>query len=47
MQAYEVMYIIRPDLEEEAIKANVDKFAEVVTAIGGTDLKFTFGGKRL
>lgn len=46
MQAYEVMYIIRPDLEEEAVKANVDKFAEVVNANGGSDLKVDFWGKR-
>ncbi|MGI6450822.1 MAG: 30S ribosomal protein S6 [Desulfitobacteriia bacterium] len=46
MQAYEVMYIIRPDLEEEAVKANVDKFAEVVNANGGTDLKVDLWGKR-
>ncbi len=46
MQAYEVMYIIRPDLDEEAIKANVDKFAEVVNANGGSDLKVDTWGKR-
>lgn len=46
MQAYENMYIIRPDLDEEAVKANVDKFAEVVTANGGSDLKVDIWGKR-
>lgn len=46
MQAYEVMYIIRPDLDEEAVKANVDKFAEVVNANGGSDLKVDLWGKR-
>ncbi|UWG97246.1 30S ribosomal protein S6 [Dehalobacter sp. DCM] len=46
MQAYENMYIIRPDLDEEAVKANVDKFAEVVTANGGSDLKVDVWGKR-
>lgn len=46
MQAYEVMYIIRPDLDEEAIKANVEKFAEVVNANGGADLKVDTWGKR-
>ncbi len=46
MQAYEVMYIIRPDFDEEAVKANVDKFAEVVTSNGGTDLKVDLLGKR-
>ncbi|MGI5902392.1 MAG: 30S ribosomal protein S6 [Desulfitobacteriia bacterium] len=46
MRAYEVLYIIRPDLEEEAIKANIDRFAEIVTANGGTDLKIDPWGKR-
>lgn len=46
MQAYENMYIIRPDLDEEAVKANVDKFAEVVAANGGADLKVDSWGKR-
>lgn len=46
MQAYEVMYIIRPDLDEEAVKANVDKFAEIVNANGGADLKVDLWGKR-
>jgi len=46
MRAYEVMYIIRPDLEEEAVKSYVDKFAEVVNANGGTELKVDFWGKR-
>jgi len=46
MQAYEVMYIIRPDLDEEAVKANVDKFAEVVNTNGGTELKVDLWGKR-
>ena len=46
MQAYEVMYIIRPDLEEESVKANTEKFAEVVTTNGGSDLKVDLWGKR-
>jgi len=46
MQAYEVMYIIRPDLEEEEVQTNVEKFAEVVTANGGSDLKTELMGKR-
>lgn len=46
MQAYEVMYIIRPDLEEEEVQTNVEKFSEVVTANGGLDLKTELMGKR-
>ena len=46
MQAYEVMYIIRPDLEEEEVKVNVDKFAEIVSSNGGTELKTELMGKR-
>jgi small subunit ribosomal protein S6 len=46
MSAYEVMYILRPDLEEEAVKANTDKFAEIVNANGGSDLKVDSWGKR-
>ncbi|AFV03990.1 MULTISPECIES: 30S ribosomal protein S6 [Dehalobacter] len=46
MQAYEVMYIIRPDLDDEASKANVQRFEEIVNANGGTDLKVDIWGKR-
>lgn len=46
MQAYEVMYIIRPDLEEEAVQEIVNRFTEVVNTNGGTDLKVDFWGKR-
>jgi small subunit ribosomal protein S6 len=46
MQAYEVMYILRPDLEEEAVQTAVDRFSEIVTTNGGTDLKVDVWGKR-
>lgn len=46
MQTYEVMYIIRPDLEEEEVKTNVEKFAEVVNTNGGVDTKAELMGKR-
>lgn len=46
MKAYEVLYIIRPDLDEEQTKAQVAKFADVVTANGGADLKVEEWGKR-
>jgi small subunit ribosomal protein S6 len=40
------MYIIRPDLDDEASKANVQRFEEIVNANGGTDLKVDIWGKR-
>lgn len=46
MQAYEVMYIIRPDLDEEAVKETVEKFSEIVNAHGGSDLTVDLWGKR-
>jgi len=46
MRAYEVLYIIRPDLDDEMLTANVDKFAEVVTSNGGADLSVDKWGKR-
>lgn len=46
MKTYEVLYIIRPDLDDEAIAAEVDKFGEIVTANGGTDLTVDKWGKR-
>lgn len=46
MKTYEVLFIIRPDLDDEATAAEADKFAEVVTANGGTDLAVDKWGKR-
>ena len=34
MRKYEVMYIVRPNIEEEAKKALVERFNEVFTANG-------------
>ena len=46
MNKYEVLYIIRTDLEEEAIKAVVEKFSGIITANGGTIEKCDEWGKR-
>ncbi|MDR1322657.1 MAG: 30S ribosomal protein S6 [Gracilibacteraceae bacterium] len=46
MQNYEVMYIIRPDLEEEAVQGVVERMSEVVRNTGGSDLKVETMGKR-
>jgi len=36
MNKYEVMYILKADLEEEARKATVDQLHGIITADGGT-----------
>ncbi|MDA8229506.1 MAG: 30S ribosomal protein S6 [Desulfitobacterium hafniense] len=46
MKAYEVLYIIRPDMDDEAITTTVDKLSEVVNANGGADLSVDKWGKR-
>ncbi|GAB6172723.1 30S ribosomal protein S6 [Paradesulfitobacterium aromaticivorans] len=46
MQVYEVLYIIRTDLDDEAIAAEVDKYGEIVNTNGGSDLSIDKWGKR-
>lgn len=46
MKAYELLYIIRPELDDEAVAATVDKFSEVVTNNGGADVAIDKWGKR-
>lgn len=46
MKAYENLFIIRPDMDEEAVAAVVDKFSNVVTNNGGENLKVDKWGKR-
>ncbi|SHN69503.1 30S ribosomal protein S6 [Desulfitobacterium chlororespirans] len=46
MKAYEVLYVIRPDLDDEAVAATVDKLSEVVTNNGGADVAIDKWGKR-
>lgn len=46
MKAYEVLYIIRPELDDEAVAAIVDRFSEVVTTNGGADVSVDKWGKR-
>lgn len=46
MRAYETMYILQPDLEEEARKALVEKFNKVVTDNGGEFEKVAELGQR-
>ena len=35
MNKYEVMYIVTPELEDEAIKAIIEKFSGIIAANGG------------
>ncbi|MBO8165100.1 MAG: 30S ribosomal protein S6 [Brevibacillus sp.] len=46
MRQYEVMYVLRPDLEEEKVKANVARYSEVVTNYGGEVTNLQELGKR-
>ena len=45
MRKYEVMYIIRPDIEQEAVQAAVDKFQGIISN-GGEITKHDLQGKR-
>lgn len=46
MRKYEVMYIMRPNLESDAVKELVAKFEGVVTSFGGEITKTDEKGKR-
>jgi len=46
MRDYEAMFIIKPDLEEEAVNATVAKFQDLVTGGGGTVHNVDRWGKR-
>lgn len=46
MRKYELMYIIRPDVEQEAVQTTVDKFQGVITNGGGEIMKHDVMGKR-
>ncbi|MBO2944490.1 30S ribosomal protein S6 [Paenibacillus sp. F411] len=45
MRKYEVMYIIRPDIEQEAVQAAVEKFQGIISN-GGEITKHDVMGKR-
>jgi small subunit ribosomal protein S6 len=45
MRKYEVMYIIRPDIEQEAVQAAVEKFQGIIQN-GGEITKHDVMGKR-
>ena len=46
MNQYEVLYIIVPDLDEEATRASVDKFKGIVESNGGEVVAVDEWGKR-
>jgi len=46
MRKYEVMYIIRTDIEQDAIKALVEKFQKLIIDNGGEIQKLTEMGKK-
>ncbi len=46
MRNYEAMYILKPNMEEEAIDAAVTRFEEVVKNSGGEVVKTDRWGKR-
>lgn len=46
MRKYEAMYILRPDLDEEAVKASVERFSNLVIQQGGEIVKAEPWGKR-
>jgi small subunit ribosomal protein S6 len=45
-QAYEMMYILRPNLLEEQISENVTKYRNLLKEQGATNLQIKFWGRR-
>ncbi len=46
MRKYETIFILHPSLDEEAVKANVEKFKGVIENGGGVIENVDFWGKR-
>jgi small subunit ribosomal protein S6 len=46
VRAYELMYIIRPDLDEEAINDVIEKFDQLIANNGGEVVNVNRWGKR-
>jgi small subunit ribosomal protein S6 len=46
LRKYEVVYVIRPDLDEENTTAVIDRFSELVKTQGGEVLNIDKWGKR-
>ena len=46
MREYELTYIVRPDIDDEAVAAVASRVEQTITANGGRVLKSTSWGKR-
>ena len=46
MRAYEILYVIRPDIEEDAKQALVERFDSILTDNGGEIVESKEWGKR-
>ncbi len=46
MNKYETLYVINPEIDDEAIKAAVEKFSGIITANGGEIASTDEWGKR-
>ncbi|MBB6629925.1 MULTISPECIES: 30S ribosomal protein S6 [Clostridium] len=46
MRKYETIFILHPTMEEEAVKANIEKFKGVIETNGGVVDNVDFWGKR-
>lgn len=46
MRKYETIFILHPSLDEEAVKANIEKFKGVIENGGGAIENVDFWGKR-
>lgn len=47
MRKYEVMYILRPDLEQEAVQSAVEKFQGIISQNGEITKQEVWGKRRL
>lgn len=46
MYNYETLFVLKPELDEEAIKANVSKFSDIITNGGGEIVSVDEWGKK-
>ena len=46
MSAYELMYIVKPDLDDQAVQQEIEKVGQLIQTNGGQIKKITPWGKR-